>query len=295
MHVSGTIRDSAPTRQASRLGRMTAPDDSTLAALWASALDGDPGPLERTLGANSRLPGPRADLELAGRLADTAGVTAAGDRAAAVGLLAGWLAEPPRFVADLPDPHREYVAACAALAAGALGEVGLLTRAAGDARWRVRELAATGMQRVLDRDWSGGMAEVRAWLTRPASAGGASTRKALTARAAVAAVAEPRLLKQPPHGAEACAVVGDAVDLLLAVPADGRRDPDLRVLRQALGYAVSVVAAAAPDEGVPLLERLATSTDPDARWIARENLTKARLRPLGALLDVAREASALTT
>ncbi|WP_240183712.1 hypothetical protein [Leifsonia aquatica] len=71
---------------------MTAPDDSTLAALWASAIDGDAGPLERTLGENSRLPGPRADLELAGRLADAAGATAAGDRAAAVGLLAGWLA-----------------------------------------------------------------------------------------------------------------------------------------------------------------------------------------------------------
>lgn len=69
----------------------------------------------------------------------------------------------------------------------------------------------------------------------------------------------------------------------------------MRVLRQALGYAVSVVAAAAPDEGIPLLERLATAADADARWIARENLKKARLTALGARLDVAREASALTT
>lgn len=275
---------------------MTAPDalspaDAHLAALWAGALAGDPAPLERMLGENSRLPGPRADLELAGRLADVAGSTPDTDRQPALALLAGWLAHPALVVADLPEPQREYIAACAALAAGALGDVALLTRAAGDERWRVRELAATGMQRVLDRDWGLGLTEVRRWLRSDGDLGA----RALAARAAVAAVAEPRLLKQKPHGGEACAVVGDAIDLLLAVPADSRRDSDVRVLRQALGYAVSVVAAAAPDEGVPLLERVATSADPDARWIARENLSKARLRPLGARLDVAREASALTT
>ncbi|WP_313540777.1 hypothetical protein [Leifsonia aquatica] len=270
---------------------MTAPAPSALAALWATALAGEPADLERVLGENSRLPGPRADLELAARLADTAGATSAANRDAALALLDGWLADPPRFAADLTEPHREYVAACAALAAGALGEVPLLTRAAGDDRWRVRELAATGMQRILDRDWTGGLHEVREWLRGD----DAPAARALPARAAVAAVAEPRLLKQAPHGAEACAVVGDAIDLLLAVPADQRREPNVRVLRQALGYAVSVVAAAAPDEGIPLLERLATASDADARWIARENLKKARLTALGARLDVAREASALTT
>jgi hypothetical protein len=51
-----------------------------------------------------------------------------------------------------------------------------------------------------------------------------------------------------------------------------------------------VVAAADPAAGVPLLERLATSEDPDARWVARENLAKARLAPLAEQLTVAREA-----
>jgi hypothetical protein len=62
------------------------------------------------------------------------------------------------------------------------------------------------------------------------------------------------------------------------------------VLRKALGYAISVVAAADPGGGIPLLERLAASTDGDARWIARENLTKARLAPLSDRLAVARGA-----
>ncbi len=51
-------------------------------------------------------------------------------------------------------------------AAGAASDTAhhLLTAAAGDERWRVRELAATGMQRVLRTDWASGLAAVRAWL-----------------------------------------------------------------------------------------------------------------------------------
>ncbi|GAH78646.1 unnamed protein product, partial [marine sediment metagenome] len=51
--------------------------------------------------------------------------------------------------------------------------------------------------------------------------------------------------------------------------------------------AISVVAAADPEAGLPLLERLAASDDTDAAWLVRENLAKARLKPfaerLGAL------------
>ncbi len=51
-------------------------------------------------------------------------------------------------------------------------------------------------------------------------------------------------------------------------------------LRQALGYAWSVVIAALPGEGLPLFRDLETSTDPDIEWIVRENLKKARLKRL---------------
>lgn len=39
----------------------------------------------------------------------------------------------------------------------------------------------------------------------------------------------------------------------------------------------SVAVAAAPVDGFARLERLAAVDDPDARWIVRENLKKARL------------------
>jgi hypothetical protein len=270
-----------------RTSDLTASTDSEPAASWRRARDGDTDALERRLAEDSRLPGPRANLELAHRVADLAQATPPEGRADALRMLCRWLSDDPGARPDLPEAHREYLAAVAALSAGAIlatdpdpDALALLDAATADPRWRVRELAATGLQRVLAADWDRGLAQAHAWL--PAGA--------LPVRAAVAAVAEPSLLRDARHAAEAASVIERAVDALLAVPASGRRDPDVRVLRKALGYAVSVVAAADPDAGVALLERLATSTDGDARWIARENLTKARLAPLSDRLAVAREA-----
>ncbi|MET3566124.1 hypothetical protein ABIC47_001609 [Leifsonia sp. 563] len=266
---------------------VTASADSEPAASWQRALDRDADALERHLAEGSRLPGPRANLELAHRVADLAQATPPERRADALRVLRRWLSDDPGAAPDLPEAHHEYLAAVAALSAGAILATGpdpdalaLLDAATADPRWRVRELAATGLQRVLAADWDRGIAHAHAWL--PAGP--------LPVRAAVAAVAEPSLLRDPRHAAEAASIIERAVDALLAVPPSGRRDPDVRVLRKALGYAVSVVAAADPDAGVALLERLATSTDGDARWIARENLTKARLAPLSDRLAVAREA-----
>lgn len=262
--------------------------DDGLSRLWTDALDGRPAPLELRLARDSHLPGPRANLELAHRLADLAAAIADDRRADALRLLGLWLRDGSAAPGAHPeDAQREYLAAVAALCAGALLAAGpdddaaaLLRAATADARWRVRELAATGLQRVLAVDRDRGLQQVRSWL----QAG------LLPARAAAAAVAEPPLLRDPAFAREACGVVERAIDILLAVPAAERRGADARVLRQALGYAVSVVAAGDPSAGLPLLERLATSTDPDARWIARENLKKARLAPYADRLAVARGA-----
>lgn len=253
----------------------------TLADLWSDALVGDRAPLEEHLAAGSRLPGPRANLELARRFADTVAATPADALAAARRLLDDWLSSPPVLSATVPEGAAEFIPACAALAAGALGERPLLTTAACDDSWRVREMAATGMQRMLAADWPGAVDIVSVWLR---------SGDPLRVRAAVAAVAEPPLLRDGVHAAAACEIVEEAADTLLAIPAGRRRDDDVRVLRKALGYAVSVVAAAHPDTGLPLLERLAASADADAQWIARENLRKARLAPFSERLAPAADA-----
>ena len=73
--------------------------------------------------------------------------------------------------------------------------------------------------------------------------------------------------------------------IVAAVPA-ARRDPDYQVLRQALAYAWSVLVAANPATCRPAFERWllqAESThDKDLLWIARQNLKKNRLLVLDA-------------
>jgi len=54
----------------------------------------------------------------------------------------------------------------------------------------------------------------------------------------------------------------------------------VRVLRQAVGYAWSVVVAADIERAWPRFAALAASDDPDVAWIVRENLSKNRLRRL---------------
>jgi hypothetical protein len=64
------------------------------------------------------------------------------------------------------------------------------------------------------------------------------------------------------------------------IPPDQRKTSSVRTLRQALGYAWSVIIAALPEEGLPMFHALETTTDPDIDWIVRENLKKARLKKL---------------
>jgi hypothetical protein len=123
---------------------------------------------------------------------------------------------------------------------------------------------------MLATDWQRTFAVLTTWLT---------DSDPLVIRAAAAGVAEPALLRDPVRGAQAAAIQAGATGWLGLLPAERRREEAVRVLRQALGYTVSVAVAAAPDSGFALLEALATGPDPDLRWIARENMKKTRLQP----------------
>jgi hypothetical protein len=56
-----------------------------------------------------------------------------------------------------------------------------------------------------------------------------------------------------------------------------RKDEAFKILRQGLGYALSVFVAASPGEGFALMRKIAAVRDPDMAWIIRENLKKKRL------------------
>jgi hypothetical protein len=206
------------------------------------------------LTARSGLPGPRANLELAHTYAEVA------DPGEARAFLAG---------------DDEYLALCGALALAARAadpELAAAVRdAARDGRWRVREGVALGLQRLAGADAAAFLRVLDGWAVDP---------DALVQRARVAAVCEPPLLKDRRLAAAALAACEAATAFLRAVPAGERRRDDVRTLRQALGYCWSVAVAADPDAGLPAFARLEQDDDPDVRWIARSNRSKARLAKL---------------
>jgi HEAT repeat protein len=215
----------------------------------------DPRAVRAYLDAHSNLPGPRGNLELAHAFADWA---------------------PDDLVDSLAPDDDEYIRFCTVLALGqrlaGRGDPGLVEVLRGharDARWRVREAVATGLQRVGDRNLPHLVAIVEAW---------AHDDDRLVQRAAVAAICEPRLLASPVGVKAALAACRDTTGALAALPLEARRRDDVRALRQALGYCWSVAIAADPSAGLPSFAELRASEDPDVRWIVRENLRKARLQ-----------------
>ena len=208
---------------------------------------------------HSGLPGPRGNLELAAAVAEDA------DEAS----LRRWAAldadEAPFGSAD------EFLPVCGVIGLGRLladGDASLLSelrRLAADPRWRIREAVAIALQRFGDAHLPVLLAEMRRW------AGGAPLER----RAAVAALCEPRLLREPDHVREVLALLERVTAELPRLGA--RRGDEFRALRKTLGYGWSVAVVARPEAGKPFFEHLLGSADPDVRWVVRENLRKQRL------------------
>lgn len=219
---------------------------------------------ESFLLAESRLPGPRANLELAQAAAEE------GDLAQ----FREWLTyDAAAAPANTPG---EFLPVCGALGLGRLLAEGdrtvlpELRRAANDRRWRVREGAAMALQRWGAADMDALLAEAEAWT------GG--TR--LEQRAAAAALCEPALLRDPATTGRVLDVL-DRITATVAGAAD-RRSDGFVILRRALGYCWSVAVVAAPERGRPLFERWLAVDDPDVRRIVRNNLNTPRLTRLDA-------------
>jgi hypothetical protein len=207
------------------------------------------------LAANSGLPGPRANLSLVAACAEEA------DLMRALALVA---------------TDDEFIAVCGLvalgryLAAGNMEHLDTLHRYAGDHRWRPREGVAMALQRAANDDPETAFAVAEAW---------AGDDDPLVRRAAVAAVCEPRLLKDRAFALRALQLLDRVTTDLTATSREERRSPGMRTLRQALGYGWSVAIAAAPEEGMARFQRWGADDDPDVRWIVKENRKKARLRP----------------
>jgi hypothetical protein len=214
---------------------------------------------EAYLRTHSGLPGPRGNLELI----DVA--SAASDRAD----IERWAALEPEAA---PENTPDVFLACVGIvglgrlvAAGDRSFLAVLRRTSTDRRWRAREAVAMALQAWGDVEPDALVDEMERW------AGGSP----LEGRAAMAALCEPRLLRD--RGTIARTL--EILDRLTASVRDARLEhaDDVRVLRQALGYGWSVAVAADSTIGLPALERWLADPNVDVRWIVRQNLAKARL------------------
>lgn len=212
--------------------------------------------------AESGLPGPRGNLELAQAVADE------GDHP----LFERYLAYTPER-APVNSPY-EFLAFCGVLGLGRLlaeGDASLLEVIrpfASDPRWRLREAVAMALQRLGDNSMDGLILAMQTW----------SLGTPLEQRAAAAALCEPRLLKLPRHCRLVLSILDEITASLQAERAAARED--LLVLRKGLGYCWSVAVVAQPEAGKALMEKWLACPNPDIAWIMQENLKKARLERL---------------
>ena len=209
--------------------------------------------------AESRLPGPRANLELLAAAVDEA----------TPGELRRWAA----LTSDAAPPNTpaEFLATVGAAGLGRLVVDGdrtvlaELRRLASDPRWRVREGVAMALQRIGRDDMTALVGIALDW------ARGSRYEQ----RAAVAGLAEPPLMTDPGTVAAGLDIFDEITGSIVGAP--DRPSDGLTALGKALGYGWSVLVAAAPEIGKPRMERWLASPDPHVRRVMRENLAKGRL------------------
>jgi hypothetical protein len=223
--------------------------------------------------AHSNLPGRRGNLELAAAFAELAEDYHEKDPERIWNFCLN-LTEVSAEEAPVNDP-KEFLPFCGACALGAIGSVSpalyhnafdRLNALANDPRWRLREGVAMGIQKLVEREDEKTLKELEDWIV---------TGKWLAMRAVAAGAAEPALLKDKHTAKQALELHKKIFDRILS--GNERKGDAFKVLRKGLGYSLSVVVAAIPEEGFEYMRQLVESPDKDIRWILKENLKKNRL------------------
>lgn len=224
---------------------------------------------------NSNLPGPRANLELAGALTDCISEKPTPDNLLWETLIQ-WALIPPE---DTPaDSPREFIPFCAVQALGGIftgvdsGQQDKIAEcfrsAANDARWRVREAAAIGLQYIEEQDFKVAESIFNQWM---------DDASLLEWRAIIAALAHPPVLNDQSNIQFCFKVTERILADLATLDNEVRKNEGFRVIKQGLEYAISVFVAEAPREGFALMKRWAQQNDRDIRKILKSNLGKSRL------------------
>ena len=244
-----------------------------IALLDAFIVTGNDQGLFDYIASNSNLPGPRGNLELAEAFGDATGQYAQ-EKSGQLWELCAKMTKVSADEAPVNSP-RELIPFCGAVGMGALGAacptlfaeaLAALRASANDPRWRMREAVPMALQRLITAHPQETLNALERW---------AAEGSPLEMRAAAAGVAEPALLR---NGESAQAALGLHETIFERMPEfDDRKSDEFKALRKGLGYTLSVVVQAAPQEGFAFMRQLAAMQDKDVLWIVKENLKKNRL------------------
>lgn len=214
---------------------------------------------ETYLKQNSALPGPRANLELMQAVADEGSKD----------LFLQYIDYSPQEAPE--NTPQVFLVVCGIVGLGRLLAEGdssmlkVLRPFASDPRWRVREAVCMALQRWGRVDVPALLQEMRDW----------SKGSFYEQRACVAALCEPALLENKEIALSVLALLDEITAIIPGVP--DRKQDSFKVLRKALAYGWSVAVVALPAEGKRLMEKWLGDSNPDIRWIMRQNLKKNRL------------------
>ncbi|MFW9809966.1 MAG: hypothetical protein ACFFE6_11380 [Candidatus Thorarchaeota archaeon] len=230
--------------------------------------------LFRYIIANSNLPGPRGNLELASAFEEIITNRTSGNSVEELWELCSSMSDISTLEAPVNDP-KEFIAFCGTRGLGAVGasmpeyqERALfrLRTLAQDSRWRMREAVAMALQKLLSSCDIKIRKDLEDWIEQD---------DWLVIRGVMAGVAEPSLLMDTGFTEWALDAHTKVLDKIRA--SSDRESDEFRILRKALGYTLSVVVKATPSTGFRTLEEQIKIDDADIKWIVKENLKKKRL------------------
>ncbi|HBW35362.1 hypothetical protein [Desulfosporosinus sp. BICA1-9] len=207
----------------------------------------------------SCLPGPRANLELIEAVAEE------GTEERFMRYLSFDAEKAPFGSVSEFLPICGVVGLGSLISQGNMKHLGLLRAFASDIRWRIREGVAIALQRFGESNMDVLLNEMIEW----------AKGSLLEKRAVVAALCEPKLLKQPKEILSVLQILDKITQDILNE--GNRKDKDFKVLRKTLGYGWSVAVVPDPENGKKLMEKWFVNEDKDIRWMMKENLRKKRL------------------
>lgn len=230
--------------------------------------------IEEYLLENSNLPGPRGNLTLAYKFAES--FEKKDISRELTDLLIGWanltIEEAPT------NDRREYLTFCGILSLGAhyyyaednikSAVLKLFKQAMNDMRWRIRESAAMGLQLIAEKDFVSIEKNFLIWYT---------DSNYLEKRAFLATLAHPPILKNKEIVRFSLRMSDDILKAILLDSEENRRSEEFKVLSKGLQYCLSVFVTELPEEGFDLLKEYAKSKNKDMIKIIKTNLSKSRL------------------